>query len=55
MENKGDTNMPDYKATDRSGHTVVIHQLSDDRMVFISQDGWREKREIVSIKGGLKI
>lgn len=46
--------MTDYQATDRQGRTVLIKELPNDRMVFVFQDGWQERREIVSIKQGGK-
>jgi hypothetical protein len=42
--------MTDYKATDRNGRAVLIKQISENRLVFVSQDGYIERREIVSIK-----
>ena len=46
--------MTDYQATDRSGRAVTIKQISDNRLVFVSQDGYIERREIVNIKQGDK-
>jgi hypothetical protein len=42
--------MNDYQATDRQGRSVTIKQLPHDRLVFVFNDGWTERREIVSIK-----
>jgi hypothetical protein len=47
---KGDS-MTDYQATDRQGRAVMIKQISDNRLVFVFQDGWQERREIMSVKG----
>jgi hypothetical protein len=42
--------MTDYQATDRNGRAVLIKQISDNRLVFVFQEGYIERREIVSIK-----
>ena len=52
MKNKGDNNMTNYQATDRQGRAVLIKQISDNRLVFVFQDGQAERREIVDIKIG---
>ena len=43
--------MTDYQATDRQGHIVIIHPLPDNRLVLISQEGYIERREIITVKG----
>ena len=47
--------MSDYQATDRQGRTVTIKQLPDNRLVFVSQDGYIERREIMTLSSGGKI
>ncbi len=42
--------MTEFMTVDRSGHTVIVKPLEDGRLVFISQDGWKERREIVTVK-----
>ena len=41
--------MTEYRATDRQGHTVLIRQLPDNRLVLVSQDGYLERREIIDV------
>jgi hypothetical protein len=41
--------MSDYQATDRQGRIVTIKQLADNRLVFVSQDGYLERREVVKL------
>lgn len=45
--------MPEFATVDRQGRAITVKTLDNDRVVLISQDGWREKREIIRItKGG---
>lgn len=41
--------MPEFTTVDRQGRLVAVKQLADGRLVFIFQDGYLEKREIVKI------
>lgn len=42
-------NMTEYRTIQRQGHTVLIKQLPDDRLVLVSQDGYIERREIINV------
>jgi len=43
-------NMPEFKTVDRQGKVVIVKQLPDNRLVFVWQDGYLEKREIIKIQ-----
>ncbi len=46
--------MVEFVTVDRRGKTVIVKPLSDNRIVFISQDGRKEQREIVQIKNAVQ-
>ncbi len=42
--------MTEFNTIDRQGKIVHVKDLADGRIVFVSQDGWIERREIITIK-----
>ncbi len=42
--------MTTFTATDRQGHIVAVKQLADGRLVFVWDEGYLEKREIITVQ-----
>lgn len=42
--------MTEFETVDRRGKTVTVKPLGDGRLVLVSQNGWKEEREVIAAK-----
>lgn len=42
--------MTEFMTVDRRGKTVLVKPLDGGRFVLVSQNGWKEEREIIVVK-----